>query len=77
MPPIYFMRSKVQQLHPWMAPWKIGHYPKMIFDKPRNQWYWELLKQSKNKICEQIFRTLTVFCAKMYKYCSHRGHPIR
>ena len=54
MPPIYFMRSKVQQLHPWMAPWKIGHYPKMIFDKPRNQWYWELLKQSKNKVCVDV-----------------------
>ena len=48
------MRSKVQQLHPWMAPWKLGNSKKMIFDKPRNQWYWELLKQSKNKVCVDV-----------------------
>jgi len=53
MPPIYFMRSKVQQLHPWMN-MKGGNYKKMIFDKPRNQWYWELLKQSKNKVCVDV-----------------------
>tara|TARA_B110000858_G_C17752401_1_gene450361 strand:+ start:135 stop:992 length:858 start_codon:yes stop_codon:yes gene_type:complete len=53
-PPIYFMRSKIQQLIPWMHPYKIGVGPTMIFDKPRNKFYWELLKQCKDKVCVEV-----------------------
>jgi len=48
------MKSKIQQLHPWMAPWNMGRQIQMIFDQPRNQFYWELLKQSKNKVCIDV-----------------------
>jgi|UPI0004B8F987 hypothetical protein len=48
------MKNKIQQLIPWMYPWKIGYFPRMIFDRPRNKFYWELLKQCKDKTCVDV-----------------------
>ena len=48
------MKNVIQQLHPWMGPYKVGVGTQMIFDKPRNQFYWELLKQCKDKTCVDV-----------------------
>jgi hypothetical protein len=48
------MKNKLQQLIPWMHPYKIGFYPPMLFNKPRNTFYWKLLKQCKDKVCVDV-----------------------
>lgn len=48
------MKSKIRQTVPWLGKsLKVGHYP-MVFDKSRNQFYWELLKQCKDQICIEV-----------------------
>ena len=48
------MKTKLRQTVPWLGKsLKVGHYP-MVFDKSRNQFYWELLKQCKDQICIEV-----------------------
>lgn len=48
------MSDKLSQIIPFMPPYKVGYYPGMIYDVPRNQFYFDLLKQCKNKICVDV-----------------------
>lgn len=48
------MNDKLNQIIPFMPPYKEGYYPGMIYDIPRNLFYQDCLRECKDKICADV-----------------------
>lgn len=66
------MNNFISQIIPFMPPYKIGYAPRMICDKPRNQYYNKLLEQCRGKICADIgFGTGLLTIIALYNGAKH------